>query len=285
MKRLLIPVYFLLTLAYAQPREAADPIPDRFADGWKKSQAVMRFAQKDLYGYIDGGAELFLEFGFAELAVQRYQCRDNEMSLDLYRMESPDAALAVYLAKKGQEQPVAEVACRHTGGDYQITALRGRYFIQINNNNGKIENRPAMLALFKAVVNSIPPETPSDWFSRLPANAIAGSEMLVRGPFSVQSIFTFGEGDMLQLDGKQFGWSVDYTGTDGRRQTWLEVNYADSLQSSQVFRYLTDHLDPYLQKVTENGNRLLFKDYNNQYGKIERSGQTLQIRLHLSQPL
>jgi hypothetical protein len=285
MKRLLFQVPFLLTMTFAQSRDVADPIPDRFADGWKKSQAVMRFAQKDLYGYIDGGAELFLEFGFYELAVQRYQYRDNEMSLDLYRMESPDAALAVYLAKKGQEQPVAEVACRHTGGDYQITALRGRYFIQINNFNGKIENRPAMLALFKAVVNTIADERPHDWFNRLPANTIAGSEMLVRGPFSEQSIFTFGEGDMLQLDGKQFGWSVDYTGTDGRRQTWLEVNYADSLKSSQVFRYLADHLDPYLHKVEENRTRLLFKDYNDQYGEIERCGQTLQIRLHLSQPL
>jgi hypothetical protein len=177
------------------------------------------------------------------------------------------------------------VACRHTGGDYQITALRGRYFIQINNNNGKIENRPAMLALFKAVVNAIAVEKPHEWFSRLPANSIAGSEMLVRGPFSVQSIFTFGEGDMLQLAGKQFGWAVDYTGLDGRRQTWLEVNYADTLKSRQVFQHLADHLDSYLQKMEENRDRLLFKDYNDQYGLIERSGQTLQIRLHLSKPL
>jgi hypothetical protein len=284
MNLLLYQTCLLVVLVAGRPQETTDPIPDWFADGWKKSQAVMRFAQKDLYGYIDGGAELFLEFGFTELLVQRYQYHENEMSLDLYRMESADAALAVYLAKKGQEQPVADVECRHTGGDYQITALRGRYFIQINNNNGKLENRPAMLDLFKAVLNAIPEEKPHEWFSQKPPHTISGSEMLVRGQYSLQSILTFGEGDMLQLEGKQFGWAVDYTGTDGSRQTWLVVNYADTLKSRQVFQHLANNLDPYLQKMEETGNRLTFRDYNNQYGRIERFGGELYIQLHLSQP-
>jgi hypothetical protein len=84
----------------------------------------MVLAQKDMYGYIDGGAELFFEFGFSELTVQRYRCGERELSLDLYRMTGPDAALAVYLAKKGEERPVPGVEDRNTGGglaDHGVT--------------------------------------------------------------------------------------------------------------------------------------------------------------------
>lgn len=284
MKLLLYQLCFLLALAGARPQQVSDPIPDQFADGWKRSQALMRFAQKDLYGYIDGGAELFLEFGFSELLVQRYQRQDDEMSLDLYQMESADAALAVYLAKRGPEQPMLETDCRHSGGDYQITALCGRWFVQVNNHNGKPENRPAMLALFQAVLKRLPRETPQEWFVGLPVKAIAGSEVLVAGPFSLQSIFTFGEGDILQLAGRQFGRVVDYPGGDGSRQTWLEVNYGDSLTSRQVMENLARNLDPYLQKIKGGGDTLLFKDYNHQYGRVVRSAGVLQAWLHLPQP-
>jgi len=59
---------------------------DEFAPGWRRYQTPMVFSAKDLYGYIDGGAELFFEFGFSELTVQRYRCGERELSLDLYRM-------------------------------------------------------------------------------------------------------------------------------------------------------------------------------------------------------
>ena len=43
--------------------------------GWKRTGAPERYNKEGLYGYIDGGAEIVLEYGFRELSVQRFASR------------------------------------------------------------------------------------------------------------------------------------------------------------------------------------------------------------------
>ena len=41
--------------------------------GWKKSGEIRIFLPKNLYDYIDGGADLYLKYDFQELQVAEYQ--------------------------------------------------------------------------------------------------------------------------------------------------------------------------------------------------------------------
>jgi len=66
---------------------------DNFVVGWTTSGKTLRFVGSDLFNYIDGGAELFYEFGFKELLVQSYRQADNEMVLEVYQMDSPEARI------------------------------------------------------------------------------------------------------------------------------------------------------------------------------------------------
>jgi len=255
---------------------------DEFAPGWHRYQAPMIFAGKDLYGYIDGGAELFFEFRFSELTVQRYRCGERELSLDLYRMADPDAALAVYLAKKGEEQPVPGVEDRNTGGDWQITALRGRWFIQVNNQSGEPDNLSAMIRLLQGALRQIPLDAAQDCLRDMPADRIPGSELLVAGPLSLQMVYTLGEGDILQLGGKYFGVCVEMPDDEQRRSVLLRVNYADSAACRAAFAHVQANLDTYLVKLAKDENSFTFRDYKNEYGRVVRSGRVLEIRLNLS---
>ena len=82
MKKQLI-IYFILFFVIEL---MADIIPpkDNFVKGWVKSGQTLRFTKNDLYGHINGGAELFLEFGFNELLVQRYEKGGEEITLEIY---------------------------------------------------------------------------------------------------------------------------------------------------------------------------------------------------------
>jgi hypothetical protein len=85
-------------------------LPDSgFAPGWEKSEALRTFTGQDLFNHIDGGAELFLEFGFVKLSVQAYASGKAELTLNAYEMESSASALGIYLMKMGRETPFAEV--------------------------------------------------------------------------------------------------------------------------------------------------------------------------------
>ncbi|NLP10948.1 hypothetical protein GX408_11200 [bacterium] len=254
---------------------------DEFAPGWRRYQAPMIFAAKDLYGYIDGGAELFFEFGFSELTVQRYRCGERELSLDLYRMTGPDAALAVYLAKKGEERPTPGVEDRNTGSDRQITALRGRWFIQVNNQSGEPDNFSAMIRLLQGALQQIPLEAPQDWLRDMPADRIPGSELLVAGPLSLQMVYTLGEGDILQLQGNHFGVCVERPDGEERRSVMLRVDYADTAACRAAFAHVQANLDAYLVKLAADEDWFTFRDYKNEYGRVVRSGRVLEIWLNL----
>ena len=79
--------------------------PDSFAPGWKKSGALREFPGSRLFDHIDGGAELFLEFGFKRLCLQRYEKGKDVLALEIYEMESPEAALGLYLISAAGRLP------------------------------------------------------------------------------------------------------------------------------------------------------------------------------------
>jgi hypothetical protein len=87
---------------------------DGFSAGWKKTGLARTFISQDLFNHIDGGAELFLEFGFVRLLVQTYGGGSSELTAAVYEMESAAAALGIYLMKMGKETPFSEIAARNS---------------------------------------------------------------------------------------------------------------------------------------------------------------------------
>ncbi len=255
---------------------------DGFAPGWRKQGTPTVFHSKNLYGHINGGAELFLEFGFSKLVVQRYRCGAREVSLDAYKMAGADAALAIYLAKKGIEQPLAGVTVRHTGGDYQITALKGRYFVQVNNQSGEADNLADMIQLLQQFLQPIAAESLTVRWDDFPEARLPGSELLLAGPYSLQMVYTLGEGDVLQLAGNAFARCAQISAACESTYTLIHAAYRDSAEARSVLHNLSAHLDAYLQKIEVSADTLTFRDYKNEYGRVVRRGATLEIALHLA---
>ena len=53
-------IFFIISIFVSQLLTAKDFLPgDSFAEGWKVSGNVKYYTSSNLYGYINGGAELF----------------------------------------------------------------------------------------------------------------------------------------------------------------------------------------------------------------------------------
>jgi hypothetical protein len=252
--------------------------------GWQRQERLRRFTAADLYGHINGGAELFLELGFEELLVQRYINGEQEITLELYRMESPLAALAIYLFKCGQETSWPEIEARNSSGRFQSTLVRGDCFVMVNSFSGDRALRPAMTGLAGALLESIPVEDAGDPFAALPAaGRLAGSERLIRGEYSLQSLYTLGPGDVLQLGGKLFGMAADYlAGEGGHPETRIRVAYPGEKEASAAFAHLVALLDPALEPLEQGANRLVFRDFSGRFGVMERDGPVIEVLVHLA---
>jgi hypothetical protein len=256
------------------------------------SGRALRFAASNLYDYIDGGAELFLEFGFEELSVYAYRRDEEEVTLEMYRMSNSEAALGIYLMRCGDETPIPGVRARNSGDRFQFSVLKGSHFIQVNSFEGKESLIPVMVALTQRALQGIPEGDSVTLLSRLPqAGLVPASELIVRGPYALQPVFTFGKGDVLQLGGEVFGLVGDYflegassedsVAQAGDTYTRIVIPYPDGKTSLSAYRNLTENLDAHLVVLQECHNGFTFRDYREKFGAARIDGTVLELTVNL----
>jgi len=281
-------------VAFAQPKgDGALMPPDGAVGAFRKSAPMKVFTSADLYGYIDGGAEAFLEFGFEQLTVQKYRDGASEISIELYRMSDATAARGIYLARCGKETPDPSLKERHTAGRHQVLLQRDRYYLLVNNTAGGAANAANLPKAAQAVASRMPADGPVTALSLLPRpGLIAGSARLFRGPVGLQAIYTLGEGDILQLDGKVTAAAGDYTSQTSpgvvsgvaSGYTLIVAEYPTPAAAAAALANVSARLDSYLKARSATAARLVFEDYEKKFGVVTVTGRRLEARIHLTRP-
>lgn len=255
--------------------------PDGFLQAWNRSEKARVFTSSDLYGHIDGGAEIFLEFGFEQLTVQSYAAtkgRPGEIQVEIYRMKDALAAAGIYLASCGRESPDPSFPERHTLNDYQLIFKRNRQYVIVNNLEGDKGLRAAMLAFARHIAERLPPEVPIGLDESLPRAGLDRSSIrLIRGPYALQAVYTLGEGDILQLGGRVTAVSGTYRGAQGK-YALIVADYPDDAAARRAFEHVRRNLDPYLTVVEAGAMHVRFKDHAGGLGEISLQGRRLTIR-------
>lgn len=267
------------------PAEAiVEPMPpDGFMDQWQKDGPARRFTGADLYGHINGGAEVFLELGFEHVEVQRYRGTAGEVVVEQYAMTDPGAALGVYLLHCGKEERHPSIAARHTASRYQVQFVRGSAYIKVNNPEGD-PDVGAVLPRFAAyMAELLPGESTERFFTALPdAGRIPGSERVIRGPYTLERIYLLGPGDILQLEGTITALAASYKDEGGQRFSRIFADYDSPQKAVAALGHLNANLDPYLEVVSADDRCLIFKDYAGKFGKIEIDGSRLNAAVLLN---
>ena len=256
--------------------------PSGFLGSWSLDGKPRVFPGSELYGHIDGGAEIFFEFGFQEATVQRYRSPAGGLVVECYRMSDPLAALGIYLGKCGKETPDPGLAERHTAGRYQLMVVHDRYVVIVNNPAGTSALCPVLAEFVRFIAGRLPPDGQLTPFDLLPKQGlIEGSQRLIRGPVALEAITTLGRGDILLLGGRITAFAGDYRDGDGKH-TLIVATYPDREAATAAFRNLTAKLDPVIKPLAVGGARLVFRDYDGTFGAASLAGSRLEIMLHLT---
>ncbi len=281
-------ITFLFTLsAFFTTGFATSPVPlpkEGEIPDWIAEGRQLQFVPSTLFNYINGGAEIFNEFGFQELTVQNYRKGDQEITVELYRMDGGPAALGMFYRQGGQNHGFPSDPDHLTRSPYQWTLQKGCWFVQINAPANARGLEQDMAGFARSIGSQITPQIVL-LFDLLPSEKrVAGSEFLVRGPYGMQPVFTFGEGDILQLEGRTFVIGADYSDSREHNLTRLLVLFDSEEKAAGVFGNLKENLDPYLEILKQNGTQIIFRDFKKEYGIIALDGQRLDISLHISEP-
>ncbi len=121
-----------------------------FAQNELKPNSEQVYGADALYGYMNGGSELYKEYGFRKLTVQEYVVEGELVTAECYEMESPLMAFGIYSVNIYKCANCIdlnlETSCCNP---YQVQAYIGNYYFSIINSSGSSAGQEANEKVFK----------------------------------------------------------------------------------------------------------------------------------------
>ena len=108
-----------------------------------------------LFGYIDGGAELYLEYGFSLVSVTEIEYMRGKYKTEIYKMNGPEEAFGIFSVSKYRclNMPaLSEFTCRTK---YQLQICKGPYYISIINTSGTRSDSLASSRIGRIITNKV----------------------------------------------------------------------------------------------------------------------------------
>ena len=116
---------------------------------------------QDLFALINGGAELFLRYGFEQAAVQSYNLGGaRHIQVEVYRMRTPDGATEVFARRVGPGDLPLTIGDAGVRGEYYVLFRRGRFFVTVAAGDTHPDAKAAVLRIARAVATRIPATCP-----------------------------------------------------------------------------------------------------------------------------
>ena len=159
---------------------------------------------ESLWGYIDGGADIYLEFGFKSLMVQEINWEDGKIKIEVYRMGASEGAFGIYslsVTKCLQRDSLNQFDCN---SKFQYQTAYGNLYISVTSENGSDVTRQHYLPVAKFIMQKNPQKTiePIPPFDQPKMKKARKSLVYIQGPLGFQnSIYPWED----LFEGVQFG--------------------------------------------------------------------------------
>lgn len=116
--------------------------------GWSLVD-VPRHAEGDgLFALINGGAELYLKLGFQKAIIADYaNSMDQSVTLEIYEMNTPEAASKLYDSKVGKEGKPMDLGDAAMFAHYYLNFRRGKFLVTLTGSDSKKETLDGLMAI------------------------------------------------------------------------------------------------------------------------------------------
>jgi len=113
------------------------------------------FNGNSLWGYIDGGADIYLEYGFKRMLVQEVRAHNHHLKIDIYEMKGAEAAYGIFsISHNGcsSSDSVSRYSCITA---HQVQIAINALYISIVNESGSSEEQNLGLNLAKKILAKV----------------------------------------------------------------------------------------------------------------------------------
>lgn len=173
---------------------------DNTCADWLKTGKLEYYQTDELFFLINGGADLYLEYGFKEVVAQTYQNNANsQISVEIYNMGSDDSAFGIFANSKTSDGEAANMGDKAWKSKNALIIWKGHYFILLRSANQDESVSEGFCLLADQVLNKIPGKgniPPLIEKLQLDPDQV----LYYKGSIGLNSVYYFGAADIFQID-------------------------------------------------------------------------------------
>jgi hypothetical protein len=147
-----------------------------------------QFDGNSLWGYIDGGADIYLEYGFEKVSVEEIEWHKRHLKIEIYKMTNENSAFGIYSVSQNKCSTSASFSKFNCITPHQIQAVSGKLYIRIANDDGSDEAQNISLQLIRRFTKDTEYSYPTFFNDKLYLQHLRGLKY-IKGPLGIQNGF------------------------------------------------------------------------------------------------
>lgn len=158
---------------------------------WGQDPEVKRervFTGTGLYGFMNGGADQFLEYGVSRLTTRDVLYKGDEYTIDIYEMPTPEDAFGIYSLHIFKCSRADTLGCIDCLAPYQLQAVVGSKYVSVvfpSGTNAAKSKVDELIRLYLPMDGKEQPHIPEALGVSAPYSGVV---KLLRGPISVSGV-------------------------------------------------------------------------------------------------
>ncbi len=246
---------------------------------WPVKGEAQRFSGDDLYIYINGGAEIYNEYGFRRVIAQDFEHKDGRgVTLEIYEMADPSAAFGIYSFQTSGAGNPTEFGTDGEIEEYYLRFWKGRYMVTVTgfdpSGTGQGRLLEGVLEVARAADARIKETAPRPEFCRaLPSAWNRPGLKYLRGvlglnnvhPFFPGDVFGFKEAAAVSIDGGRlfvFGY-----GSAAEARTRLD-EIRKAMARSEAYRDVRIKADGFIEASDSKENKIVARIIEDKIGLV-----------------
>jgi len=233
---------------------------------WSKNGPANIYKENQLFEYINGGAEIFFEYGFSQLITQEYIYDDELLVVDIYEMNDAAAAFGIYSINRDYKLPALNIGDDGTQFEYHVAFWQNLYFVVIR---GYKSDKTAKMILSQFAENiskqiRATSEQPQ-LLTHLPANCLLPrSQGYLKGILGLNSQLYLTQKNILEIGDAQVEGAFATYHDNNDEAHLLLIHYDNSKIAREKKDLVLDIFSNKYEKQTNNGSSI-YKDNKERY--------------------
>jgi hypothetical protein len=248
---------------------------------WKKVDKPFIYVGENLYDFINGGAEIFLEYGFQKVISQEYQNGDFTIVTNIYQMANEISAFGIFSNNRSAKFENMKIGDGGFKTDYSVNSWQADFFIVIESFQKDPLVSEALVRFAESISKKINQKTEKlAILSVLPERGLVQKSIkLVKGILGINNTYYFSEKDIFQLRNENFGLFADYS-INGQDIRLFIVSYESASDAQAAFSRIREFFNSNEDyKVLKSEQDILFWKRKDIYFALINKGSLVGLAL------